>query len=161
MADLDGFEEQYPLTSRLVKVSGQLVEEVYRVGGRYHDQITEIVRHLEAAVPFASEPMAKALRANAAYYRTGAPQDQRAYDIAWVEDQESSVDTINGFTEVYMDARGAKGAWEALVFYINPEKTGAIKTLAANAQWFEDRMPWDPKYRKESVTGSRPTPLTW
>lgn len=153
MADLERFEEQYPLTSRLVKADGKLVEEVYRVGGKYHDQITEIVRHLEAAVPFASEPMAKALRANVAYYRTGAPQDQRAYDIAWVQDQDSSVDTINGFTEVYMDARGAKGAWEALVFYINPEKTGAIKTLAANAQWFEDRMPWDPKYRKESVTG--------
>lgn len=153
MADLERFEEQYPLTSRLVKADGKLVEEVYRVGGKYHDQITEIVRHLEAAVPFASEPMAKALRANVAYYRTGSPQDQRAYDIAWVQDQDSSVDTINGFTEVYMDARGAKGAWEALVFYINPEKTGAIKTLAANAQWFEDRMPWDPKYRKESVTG--------
>jgi dipeptidyl-peptidase-3 len=79
--------------------------------------------------------------------------DQRAYDIAWVEDQNSTVDTINGFTEVYMDARGAKGAWEALVFYVNPEKTGAIQTIAANAQWFEDRMPWDPKYRKEGVTG--------
>ncbi len=152
-ADLDGFEEQYPLTSRLVKVDGRLVEEVYKVGGKYSEQITEIVRHLEAAAPFATEPMARALRANAAYYRTGAPVDQRAYDIAWVEDQESSVDTINGFTEVYMDARGAKGAWEALVFYVNPEKTGAIKTLAANAQWFEDRMPWDPKYRKDSVTG--------
>lgn len=153
LADLDGFEEQFPLTSRLVKVDGRLVEEVYRVGGKYSEEISEIVRHLEAAVPFATEPMARALRANAAYYRTGAPAEQRAYDIAWVEDQASSVDTINGFTEVYMDARGAKGAWEALVFYVNPEKTGAIKTLAANAQWFEDRMPWDPKYRKESVTG--------
>ena len=152
-ADLDSFEEQYPLTSRLVKVDGRLVEEGYKVGGKYSEQITEIVRHLEAAAPFATEPMARALRANAAYYRTGAPVDQRAYDIAWVEDQESSVDTINGFTEVYMDARGAKGAWEALVFYVNPEKTGAIRTLAANAQWFEDRMPWDPKYRKDSVTG--------
>ena len=153
MADLEGFEERYPLTSRLVKVDGELVEEVYRVGGKYSDEISAIVRHLEAAVPYASEPMAKALRANIAYYRTGAPVDQRTYDIAWVEDQSSTVDTINGFTEVYMDARGAKGAWEALVFYVNPEKTGAIKTLAANAQWFEDRMPWDPKYRKEGVTG--------
>ena len=153
MADLEGFEERYPLTSRLVKVNGRLVEEVYKVGGRYSDEISEIIRHLEAAVPYATEPMAKALRANIAYYRTGAPVDQRAYDIAWVEDQSSTVDTINGFTEVYMDARGAKGAWEALVFYVNPEKTGAIKTLAANAQWFEDRMPWDPQYRKEGVTG--------
>jgi dipeptidyl-peptidase-3 len=153
MADLDRFEEQYPLTSRLVKVDGELVEEVYKIGGKYSDEIAEIIRHLDAAVPYASEPMAKALRANIAYYRTGAPVDQRAYDIAWVEDVASSVDTINGFTEVYMDARGAKGAWEALVFHVNPEKTGAIKTLAANAQWFEDRMPWDPTYRKEGVTG--------
>ena len=153
MADLERFDEQYPLTSRLTKVDGRLVEEVYKIGGRYSDEISEIIQHLERAVPFASEAMAAALRANIAYYRTGSPVDQRAYDIAWVADRNSSVDTINGFTEVYMDARGAKGAWEALVFYVNPEKTGAIKTLAANAQWFEDRMPWDPKYRKETVTG--------
>ena len=153
MADLETFEEEYPLTSRLVKVDGRLVEEVYKVGGRYSDEISEIIRHLEAAVPYAGEAMAKALRANIAYYRTGSPVDQRAYDIAWVEDQSSPVDTINGFTEVYMDARGAKGAWEALVFYVNTEKTGAIRTLAENAQWFEDRMPWAPRYRKAGVVG--------
>jgi len=153
LADLEGFEEQYPLTSRLVKADGELGEEVYKVGGRYSEEITEIIGHLEASIPFASDAMARALRANIAYYRTGSPVDQRAYDIAWVEDQDSSVDTINGFTEVYMDARGVKGAWEALVFYVNSEKTGAIKTLAASAQWFEDRMPWNPRYRKEGVTG--------
>jgi dipeptidyl-peptidase-3 len=63
------------------------------------------------------------------------------------------VDTINGFTEVYLDARGVKGAWEALVFYVNAEKTEAIQQLAREAQWFEDRMPWDPKFRKAGVTG--------
>ena len=35
MADLDGFDERYPLNSRLVKGDGGLVEEVYRVGGKY------------------------------------------------------------------------------------------------------------------------------
>ena len=68
-------------------------------------------------------------------------------------DEASPVDTINGFTEVYMDARGVKGSWEALVFYVNPEKTEAIRTLAEHAQWFEDRMPWDPAYRKTGVRG--------
>ena len=153
MADLETFEEEYPLTSRLVKVDGRLVEEVYKVGGKYSGEISEIIRHLEAAIPYASEAMAEALRANVAYYKTGSPVDQRPYDIAWVADQDSTVDTINGFTEVYMDARGAKGAWEALVFYVDPEKTGAIRTLAENAQWFEDRMPWDPRYRKAGVRG--------
>ena len=60
---------------------------------------------------------------------------------------------MNGFIEVYMDARGMKGSWEALVFYVNPEKTAEIRKLAADAQWFEDRMPWDAKYRKQGVTG--------
>src|SRR5207253_5369640 len=74
-------------------------------------------------------------------------------DIAWVRAKASPVDTINGFTEVYLDARGIKGAWEALVFYVNRGKTSEIQKLAQNAQWFEDHMPWDPKYRKQGVQG--------
>jgi dipeptidyl-peptidase-3 len=97
--------------------------------------------------------MARALDALVTWYRTGEAADRRAYDIAWVEDKASPVDTINGFTEVYLDARGVKGSWEGIVFYVNREKTEAIKRLADNAQWFEDHMPWDPKYRKPNVTG--------
>jgi dipeptidyl-peptidase-3 len=97
--------------------------------------------------------MAAALDALITSYRTGEAADRRAYDIAWVRDTESPVDTINGFTEVYLDARGVKGAWEALVYYVNPRKTEDIRKLAREAQWFEDRMPWDPQYRKAGVTG--------
>jgi dipeptidyl-peptidase-3 len=153
MKDLEGFEERYPLNSRLVKRDGRLVEEVYRVGGRYGSQISEVVRHLENAIPFATEPMAAALRALITFYRSGETKDRVAYDIAWVRDKASPVDTINNFTEVYLDARGIKGAWEALVFYVNSDKTAGIQKLAADAQWFEDRMPWDPKYRKQGVQG--------
>ena len=137
----------------LVKTNGKLVEEVYRIDGRYGKQIAAIVQHLEAAIPYATEPMEKALRALIKFYRTGDTKDREAYDIAWVQDKASPVDTINGFIEVYLDARGIKGAWEALVFYVNREKTSEIQKLAQNAQWFEDRMPWDPKYRKQGVQG--------
>ena len=155
LADLEGFDERYALNSRLVKHDGLLEEEVYRIddGGRYAAELGEVVRHLEAAIPYATEPMADAIEALVTWYRTGEPADRRAYDIAWVADKASPVDTINGFTEVYMDARGAKGAWEALVYYVNVEKTEAIRTLAEHAQWFEDHMPWDPRYRKEGVRG--------
>ena len=153
MADLEHFTERYPLNSRVVKRDGRILEEVYRVGGLYDTQIREIVRHLEAAVPLATDTMAAALRALIAFYRTGEDEDRIAYDIAWVQDKASPVDTINGFVEVYMDARGHKGAWEALVFYVNPEKTAGIRRLAAAAQWFEDRMPWAPEYRKQGVRG--------
>jgi dipeptidyl-peptidase III len=153
MKDLSGYSEKHPLNSRLVKDAGKVGEEVYRVGGRYDAQIRAVVQHLQAAVPFATEPMAKALNALIKFYQTGETADREAYDIAWVQDKQSPVDTINGFIEVYMDARGMKGSWEALVFYVNPEKTAEIRKLAANAQWFEDRMPWADQYKKQGVTG--------
>jgi dipeptidyl-peptidase-3 len=153
MKDLERVDEQYPLNSRLVKKNGKVVEEVYRIGGLYDPQIREVVRHLEAAIPYATQPMAAALRALIQWYRTGEERDRRAYDIAWVADKASPVDTINGFTEVYLDARGIKGAWEALVYYVNTTKTAAIQKLAAEAPWFESRMPWDRQYCKENVQG--------
>ena len=153
MADLKGFTEEYGLNSRLVKKDGRLVEEVYRLDGRYGAQIANIISHLEAAIPFAGAPMASALRALIRFYQTGEEEDRRKYDIAWVQDKSSPVDTINGFIEVYLDPRGIKGSWEGIVFYVNKEKTERIRRLADNAQWFEDHMPWDPQYRKPDVRG--------
>jgi dipeptidyl-peptidase-3 len=159
MRDLDTFEERYPLNSRLVKEQGRIVEQVYRLGGLYHEQISTIVRHLEAGIPYATESMANALRALIRFYQTGETSDREAYDIAWVQDRTSPVDTINGFIEVYMDPRGQKGAWESLVYYVNPAKTAQIRKLAEAAQWFEDHMPWDPDYRKPGVHGITATAI--
>ena len=153
MRDLDGFAERFALNSRLVKTGDGLVEEVCRIGGRYDHEIRRIVHHLENALAHAPEPTAAALRALIRFYRTGDDADRVAYDIAWVRDDESPVDTVNGFIEVYLDPRGAKGAWEGLVSYVNHERTLRIKTIAAHAQWFEDHTPWAPVYRKPEVTG--------
>jgi dipeptidyl-peptidase-3 len=153
MADVEQFEERYGLNSRLVKRDGRLVEEVYRLGGRYDHYISRIIGHLRDAMPFATPAMAEALRALIRFYETGDEADRITYDIAWVRDRDSPVDTINGFIEVYMDPRGTKGAWEAMVCFVNEEKTARIRTLAAAAQWFEDRMPWDQRFRKAEVLG--------
>lgn len=153
MADLEPFEERYGLNARLVKRDGRLVEEVCRIGGRYDREIRQVVRHLRDAMPFASGPQARALTALVRYYETGEAGDREVYDIAWLEDRAPSVDTINGFVEVYLDPRGVKGAWEGIVYCANHGKTRQIETIAAHAQWFEDRMPWDPAFRKPHVTG--------
>src|SRR5688500_3354361 len=99
MADIAGFVERHPLNSRLVKQNGLLREEVYRVGGLYDTEIREIVRHLQDALPFAPDSLAAALRALIRWYETGEETDREAFDIAWVGNRESSVDTMNGFIE--------------------------------------------------------------
>ncbi len=160
-ADLEGFTERYPLNSQLVKQpDGTLVEKVYRAGfdnevapGMYAEPIAAIIQHLEAAIPYATPKMARALGALIHYYRTGEAIDFREYNIAWVVDKDSPVDTINGFIEVYMDARGQKGAWESAVYFNDPIKMDMIEKFATHAQWFEDRMPYDPAFRKAEVKG--------
>ncbi|MHB8901038.1 MAG: dipeptidyl-peptidase 3 family protein [Thermoguttaceae bacterium] len=158
--DLEGFEERHPLNSTLVKRQGRLEEHVWRAGfddvvppGLYANEINAIVGHLEEAIPYATPQMARALALLAHYYRTGNPVDFRAYNIAWVQDTASPVDTINGFIEVYLDARGQKGAFEGIVYFNDPKKMELITKIADNAQWFEDHMSFDPRFRKEKVKG--------
>ncbi len=161
MQDLVGFQEKHPLNSKLVKgADGQLREIVWRAGfdsvvptGMYASQISQVVSHLEAAIDYATPRMARALGALTHYYRTGDPQDFRAYNIAWVADTESPVDTIKGFIEVYVDPRGQKGAWEGLVYFNDPAKMEMMEVIAENAQWFEDHMPYAPEFRKAEVKG--------
>ena len=153
MPDLAGFDERYGLNSRLVRRDDRLVEDVCHVAGLYGDRIARIAGHLRDALPFAPPPTRKALEALIRFYETGEAADREAYDIAWVADKDSPVDTINGFIETYMDARGVKGSWEAIVFYVNHAKTEALQRLAEDAAWFEARMPWDPRWRRLDVVG--------
>ena len=160
MAEAGAFREQYSLNSRLVRAAdGSLEELVARAGnenvpsGLYAEQLAAVNRHLRAALAVAPEPTQEALRHLIEYNETGENEAWRAFNIAWVADQDSPVDMILGFVEVYMDARGIKGSWEAVVSFRDENKTGAIESLAEEAQWFEDRMPWDPRFRKADVKG--------
>jgi dipeptidyl-peptidase-3 len=153
MQDVETFTELHPLNSRLVKRDGRLVEEVYRIGGLYDAEIRQIVQHLERACEYAPPSLKRALEALIQFYRTGDDKDREAFDIAWVQNKESTVDTMNGFIEVYNDARGVKGAWEGVVYYVNQGKTEKIRQLADHAQWFEDHLPIDEQFRKPTVQG--------
>jgi dipeptidyl-peptidase III len=153
MADLERFQERYPLNSRVAVRNGSVTEEVYRVGGLYDAEIVRVVQHLRLAVRYAPEALAAALSALIRWYETGEEEEREAFDVAWVQNRDSTVDTMNGFIEVYLDARGIKGAWEGVVYYVNHDKTEKIQRLAMNAQWFEDRLPVDPRFRKPHVQG--------
>ena len=166
MKDLEGFEEPYELNSSIdfgQSAGGARVlqEDVWRAGlpdqgvpeGRYAREIRAIVGHLEAALASAPAPTRAALEALIRFYRTGERADREAYDVAWVADKDSTIDTVNGFVEVYLDPRGKKGSWEGIVSYEDPKKAKLIKTIAENAQWFEDHMPYEARFKKKEVKG--------
>lgn len=157
LSDLEGFKEKYPLNSRLVKKGGKLVEQVYRAGtpdgkiapGLYAAELHRAIRYLKMALPYASDSQKKVLSDLIRYYQTGDPADWRQFNIDWVRD-DPAVDFTHGFIEVYKDVRGMKGAAQAYVTVIDEKLNKLMKEFAANAQYFEQRAPWEDKYKLEN-----------
>lgn len=145
----------FGLNSKLVKNAGGALEErVWKIGGMYGAALEKAVVHLEAALALAENDAQRAwMAALIKYYRSGDLEDFDAFNIAWVEDTESSVDLIHGFIETYDDAMDMRAAYESIVELKDDEASQRIATISANAQWFEDHMPYMPAHRKEAVKG--------
>jgi dipeptidyl-peptidase-3 len=150
----DSTPVSYGLNSKLVKENGQLVEKTYKVGGLYSTAIVKIVGWLEKAADVAENNKQKdVINTLIQFYKTGDLKTYDEYSIKWVEDLASQIDFVNGFTETYGDPLGMKASWESLVNFKNIEATKRTETISANAQWFEDHSPIDPKFKKEKVKG--------
>ncbi|HEV2177290.1 MAG TPA: peptidase M49 [Terriglobia bacterium] len=155
-ADLKGFAEKFPLNSRLTKKNGKLVEEVYRAGtpdgkvppGLYAPELRRAIKYLKEALPYAPESQKKVINNLIRYYETGDRADWIACGIAWVQDK-TNPDFSNGFVEVYKDPRGAKGAIQGFVTVVDENLNKLMRGFAENAGYFEQRAPWDPKYKQE------------
>ena len=144
----------YGLNSRLVKENGKVVEKVWKVGGLYGQALQKIVYWLRKAEAVAETPEQKAvIEKLIAYYETGDLKTFDDYAIAWVNDLQSRVDFVNGFTESYGDPLGMKASWESLVNFKDQEATRRTELISNNAQWFEDHSPVDKQFKKEEVKG--------
>lgn len=144
----------YGLNTRLVKKDGKVVEEVYKIGGVYSKAIEKIVENLEKAAQYAeNDAQRNVINKLVEYYRSGDLRDFDEYSIMWVEDLASKVDFINGFIESYGDPLGMTGSWESIVNFKNEAASHRTEVISQNAQWFEDRSPVDPRFRKPEVKG--------
>jgi dipeptidyl-peptidase-3 len=142
------------LNSQLAKVDGEVVERVWKIGGMYGPAIEEVVGWLEKASAVAENNLQKAwIDKLIKYYYSGDLRDYDEYNIAWVADSDSRIDTVNGFTEVYGDPLGYRGSWEAVVSIRDLVATHRIATIADSVQWFEDNAPIMDEHKKANVVG--------
>ena len=144
----------YGLNTKVVKQDGKVTELPWCVGGLYSDLITKICDELEKAAAVAeNDTQRKCISLLVDYYRTGDLRKWDEYNVAWVGELEGTVDFVNGFVEDYNDPLGRKGAWEGNVNIKDHKASQRTEILSANAQWFEDNSPVDPRFRKPEVKG--------
>ena len=145
----------YGLNSKVVKgADGKLKELPWKVGGLYSPAIEKICEELSKAREVAENDIQKrALGLLIDYYNSGNLRKWDAFNIEWVKDTIGTVDFINGFIEDYNDPLGRKASWEGYVNIKDFEASKRTEILSANAQWFEDNSPVDPRFRKAKVKG--------
>jgi dipeptidyl-peptidase-3 len=158
LADLKDFHEKYALNSRVVKgADGKLQELVYRAGtpdgkvpsGLYAVYLKKAVECLEKARGYADPKQAKVIADLSRFYQTGEFADWLQFGTDWVQN-DATVDFDNGFIEVYRDARGAKGSSQSFVTITDKPVTDVMVKLAQNADYFEQKAPWDAKYKRQT-----------
>ncbi len=158
LADLKEFREKYPLNSRVLRgADGKLTELVYRAGtpdgkvppGLYATFLKKSNDCFEKARAYAEPTQAEAIGHLIRYYQTGEYAEWVGFGTAWVQN-DATVDFDNGFIEVYRDARGAKGSSQSFVTVTDKALTTAMKKLAENAGYFEQKAPWEAKYKLTS-----------
>jgi dipeptidyl-peptidase-3 len=145
----------YGLNTKVVKGEDGVIREIpWKSGGLYGPAIDHIIEELEKAAKVAENDLQKHYIATLVeYYRTGDLRLWDKYNIEWVQDTIGTVDFVNGFVEDYNDPLARKGAWEALVNIKDHKASERSDILSANAQWFEDNSPVDPRFKKPQVKG--------
>lgn len=145
----------YGLNTKVVKdADGNVVELPWCLNGIYGPAIARICDELNAAAQVAENDIQKrALGLLVKYYETGDLKVWDEFNIEWVKDTIGTVDFINGFIEDYNDPLGRKGAWEGYVNIKDHKASKRSLILSANAQWFEDNSPVDPRFKKKECKG--------
>ena len=145
----------YGLNSTLVKDDeGNLVEQVWKVGGKYSASIEKMVFWLNKALDVAeSEDQKKGFQLLIDYYTTGDLRIWDEYNILWAKTTGDVVDYINGFIEVYGDAMGYRATYESIIQIKDFDASARMKVLQDNVQWFEDNSSIAPEHKKEKVVG--------
>ncbi len=158
-ANLNGKTEgdekpSYGLNSTLMKVNGELKEITWCLSGKYGEYIKKIIYWLDKALGVAeNDQQRKYIQLLIDYYTTGDLTVFDQYSIEWLKEKKARVDFVNGFIEVYGDPLGIKGSWEGIVEYKDLKATERTQKICANAQWFEDNSPVDPRFKKKEVRG--------
>lgn len=144
----------YGLNTKVVKEDGKVIEKPWKVGGIYGPALERICAELEKAAAVAETDLQKeAIGKLVEYYRTGDLKTWDDFNIDWVQDTVGTIDFINGFIEDYDDPLGRKATWEGYVNMKDSAASARTEVLSANAQWFEDNSPVDPRFRKPHVKG--------
>ncbi len=120
----------------------------------YQGELAEMAKQLRAAAAATTQPTLKAfLGSRAAAFLSN---DYYASDVDWMK-LDASIEPTIGPYEVYADEWfNYKAAFEAFITVRDDAETAKLERFGKELQWLEDRLPFDPRYRRKKLGGLAP-----
>ncbi len=156
LRELRNFEERFPFNSRLARIGGKLVEDIYRTGdkrtqippGRYSEELGRVIGRLHDATRVAGRGERRILADLVEHFSSGDPF---AFDSAMRNWQklDAGIEFHLGFSDRSLDPRGVKGVYSGVVGLVDKAGTSRLDTLLRQIPYFEGRMPWSREYRRK------------
>jgi Peptidase family M49 len=134
-SEVRGYAHRFPRNSRLVKHRGAVTEEVWRAGGGdvaeglYVNELHQVVKHLNRALPLAKGEQAVALGQLVKHLITGDPAAYQGFVRRW-ERAAPEVEFALGFLSTQRDPLGLKGTYRAAVGVGCTALTGTARAKA-------------------------------
>lgn len=134
--EVRSFQQKYPRNSKLEKVQGRLVEDVYRTGdyewapGLYKNELSHVNENLEKARPYLHPSRVNVGDDLIQYFRTGQPSAFERAAATWRKNAVGlEVDFILGFLDKRFDPLHNKGLWTGIVFLSDHKAQSLIDSL--------------------------------
>jgi hypothetical protein len=120
----------------------------------YADEVSQLVTKLRQAAEHCDNPsLKKYIESRATAIETDNYYES---DLYWMELADNDIDVIIGPIENYEDAiYNYKTAYEAVVMVKDKEATETLQMYRSLIDSFEQKLPSDPKYIRESVGGGQ------
>jgi hypothetical protein len=120
----------------------------------YQGELAEMAAQLRAAGAATTQPTLRAfLESRADAFLSN---DYYASDVAWMK-LDASIEPTIGPYEVYADEWfNYKAAFEAYITVRDDAETAKLERFGGELQWLEDRLPFDPRYRRKQLGGLAP-----
>jgi len=150
-ADIDALGPEWSrrVNVRFARGKNKVEPEVYRIGGLYSRELETVSHFLRLALPYAEESeQRQSIEALLDFYASGDEESFRRHSIHWLR-SDTQIDYLNGFIEHYIDPRGVIGNYEANTSYA--ADLDLVRRISANALYFETRMPWPDRYKREKI----------
>ncbi|KNF06075.1 hypothetical protein PSTG_00587 [Puccinia striiformis f. sp. tritici PST-78] len=137
--------ELFPKSPLISKDNVDKEINIHLKGADFGDHLSKVCTALKC-IPSENKNRKRMIEEYIKSSETGDINAHKSGTIAWVKDDQHSIESYLGFIENYVDPYAQRSEWEGFTAIINKELSIKFKELVNNAEHLMQSLPWDSSF---------------